>query len=208
MPVREALRRLLAEGAFGSLPNHSAPIPFPTREDVAQINQLRLIIESNAVQQAVEHLSKHKLARLSELDSRMQSLPFTADVTEYARLNNEFDFGIYHECQNPTLVRLIKPPWSRIAPFVHAIGLVAARQGRSANRAVYFHHPKIAECLRLYDLAGAIGAVELDLAFPTGVPDFEEVRRSASEAATGKRATRRGNGKSRRNVRGLRKTRN
>jgi DNA-binding GntR family transcriptional regulator len=77
MPVREALRRLLAEGAFGSLPNHSARIPFPTREDVAQINQLRLIMESNSVRQAVEHLS------------------FPADVIEYARLNEAFQFGIY-----------------------------------------------------------------------------------------------------------------
>lgn len=41
MPVREALRRLIAEGAFESLPNHSARVPFPSREDVAQINQLR-----------------------------------------------------------------------------------------------------------------------------------------------------------------------
>lgn len=142
MPVREALRRLIAEGAFESLPNHSARVPFPSREDVAQINQLRLILESNAIRQAVEHLSKHKLDRLSELAARMQDLSFPADVTEYARLNKEFHFGIYRESQNPTLVRLIESLWLRIAPFVHAIGLVAAREGRSANRPVYSHHAK------------------------------------------------------------------
>jgi DNA-binding GntR family transcriptional regulator len=206
MPVREALRRLIAEGAFESLPNHSARVPFPTREDVAQINQLRLILESNAIRQAVEHLSKHKLDRLSELASRMQNLSFPADVTEYARLNKEFHFGIYRESQNPTLVRLIESLWLRIAPFVHAIGLVAARDGRSTNRPVYSHHLKIIECLRSYDLPGAIGALELDLAFPPGLPDYEEIVRGAAEGMAVKRANRKRNGKSRRTARIPRKT--
>lgn len=193
MPVREALRRLIAEGAFESLPNHSARVPFPTRQDVAQINELRLILESNAIRQAIEHLSKHKLDRLSELASRMQELSFPADVTEYARLNKEFHFGIYRESQNPTLIRLIESLWLRIAPFVFAIGLVAAREGRSTRRPVYSHHLKIVECLRAYDLDGALAALEQDLAFPAGLPDYEEVLRGATESMAGKRpAGRRG----------------
>jgi DNA-binding GntR family transcriptional regulator len=56
----------------------------------------------------------------------MQDLSFSADVTEYARLNKEFQFGIYRESQNPTLVRRSEPPRLRIAPFLRAIGLVAA----------------------------------------------------------------------------------
>jgi DNA-binding GntR family transcriptional regulator len=197
MPVREALRRLIAEGAFESLPNHSARVPFPTRQDVSQVNDLRLILESNAIRQAVEHLSKHKLDRLSELASRMQELSFPTDVTEHARLNKEFHFGIYRESQNPTLVRLIESLWLRIAPFVHAIGLVAAREGRSARRPVYSHHLTIVECLRAYDLPGAIAALELDLAFPPGLPDYEEVMRGAAEAMAGRRTRRARSGKAR-----------
>jgi DNA-binding GntR family transcriptional regulator len=41
-PVREAVKRLIAEGAFEALPNRSARVPLLDRREIQQILDLRL----------------------------------------------------------------------------------------------------------------------------------------------------------------------
>ena len=63
MPVREALKRLTAEGAFEALPNRSARIPILSKPVVKQILDLRVELEGRAAAQAVEHLTKRTIDR-------------------------------------------------------------------------------------------------------------------------------------------------
>jgi DNA-binding GntR family transcriptional regulator len=186
MPVREALRRLVAEGAFEALPNHSARVPIPRRSDIEQITQLRLMLERHAMVLAAEHLSKSMLDQLGSLAVRMRALTTPKDISEYARLNKEFHFGIYRESRNPTLVSMIESLWLRMSPFVYAVGLVAARELNGAKR-LNTHHVQIVECLRVYDVVGAEAALVADLTLPAGLPDDEELARRSSAVVSGQR---------------------
>src|SRR5215207_4289115 len=45
-PVREALRRLVAEGAFEMQPNRSVRLPLMTRAKVLELRDIRVAVES------------------------------------------------------------------------------------------------------------------------------------------------------------------
>lgn len=181
MPVREALKRLVSEGAFEALPNHSARVPVLSRSEVEQIAELRQELETRAVRLAAEHLSKRHLDELEEISKRMEELHFPQDVNEYARLNKQFHFTIYRLADNPPLLRLIEYLWLRMAPFVYAIGVVAAREGRRSRPVP--EHQRLIKALRNHDVDAAMNALRADLEIPAGFPDYARV---LEESAAGR----------------------
>ena len=48
MPAREALKRLISEGAFNAMPNRSARVPALQKLELMQLCELRQILESKA----------------------------------------------------------------------------------------------------------------------------------------------------------------
>ena len=180
MPVREALTRLIAEGAFEALPNHSARVPLISAEEVRQIMALRLQLESQALRSAADHLSKRRLDELELMAERMRQLDFPREVTEFARLNKQFHFGLYVEARNEPLLKLIEYLWLRMASTVYAVGVFASQGAqRSRNAANQLHasqnHQRIISALRAHDVEAAVAALADDLSVLPGVPDIDNV---------------------------------
>jgi len=193
MPVREALKRLIAEGAFEALPNHSARVPLVSPEEIAQIMELRLTLESHALRLAADHLSKHRLDELELVVERMRRLTFPRDVNEFARLNKQFHFGIYVEARNEPLLKLIEYLWLRMASSVYAVGVFASHDThRSRNAAIQLnasqHHQRLIVALRAHDVDAAVAALSDDLSVPVGAPDFRNVL-EARQSAVGSRTS-------------------
>ncbi len=66
-PVREALRRLHAEGLVDVVPNHGAHVIGWTAEDIAQMYGLRAVLEAYATELATPVLSETDIDRIAEL---------------------------------------------------------------------------------------------------------------------------------------------
>jgi DNA-binding GntR family transcriptional regulator len=112
-PVREAVKRLISEGAFEGLPNRSARVPLLDRREIQQILDLRILLESNAAALAAQNITLHQIEQLRSLHKAMGSAVAVDDSQEYGELNRAFHFEIYRIADNKTLARLIEALSSR-----------------------------------------------------------------------------------------------
>ena len=71
-PVREALRRLGAEGFVEFLPNQGGKVPFLSVDDIIEIFDLRVILESYAASLAAQKINATQLEELSDLCNKME----------------------------------------------------------------------------------------------------------------------------------------
>jgi DNA-binding GntR family transcriptional regulator len=92
-PVREALRRLDAEGLVEFLPNRGAHVASWSEDDLREIFGLRALLESFGARLAAERIDRETLAALRELCDAMDRSLAGGDpgrVEHVAELNNRF----------------------------------------------------------------------------------------------------------------------
>ncbi|MCD8075499.1 MAG: GntR family transcriptional regulator [Lachnospiraceae bacterium] len=76
-PVREALKQLAADGLVTEIPNKGIFVRKFTPKDIEEIFDLRVMLESYAIQKVVEHLSTDGESIKQELTSCLQTLEKT-----------------------------------------------------------------------------------------------------------------------------------
>lgn len=91
-PVREALRRLQAEGILQFVPNQGAVVTAWSARDIEEIFELRAMLESYVAAQAAEHATAEQIETLRSLAERQHELSQRRDVAldAVSALNNEF----------------------------------------------------------------------------------------------------------------------
>jgi DNA-binding GntR family transcriptional regulator len=117
-PVREAVKRLISEGAFEGLPNRSARVPLLDRREIQQILDLRIMLESDAAALAAHNITVHQIEQLRAFHQGMGEAVASDDGPRYGELNMAFHFEIYRVADNHILAKLIEALWLRMAPFV------------------------------------------------------------------------------------------
>src|SRR5277367_65272 len=106
-PVREAVKRLISEGAFEGLPNRSARVPQLDRREIQQILDLRILLESNAAALAAQNITLHQIERLRSWHQAMGTAVAADDSNTYGKYNMAFHVEIYRIADNKTLATLI-----------------------------------------------------------------------------------------------------
>jgi DNA-binding GntR family transcriptional regulator len=98
-PVREALRRLAAEGIVELRPNRGARLVEINPSDVDEIFTLRALLEPHAASRAATFVSASALERLAELVELMDQAVATGEpaLDELAEYNREFHRTIVEE---------------------------------------------------------------------------------------------------------------
>lgn len=90
-PVRDALKRLAAEGLVDIEPHRGAQVVSLTREDVAALYAIRAEFEPVAARLAVPTMSDDDVARLGDLAARMERIVADGDdAGGLTALNNAF----------------------------------------------------------------------------------------------------------------------
>lgn len=92
-PVREALRRLEVEGLVEVLPHRGARVPDWTPEDLEEIYDLRMLLESAAARRAATRVAAADVDRMDELCRLMEAAVEPGagqDLDRVAELNAEF----------------------------------------------------------------------------------------------------------------------
>jgi len=108
-PVREAMRRLDAEGMISLIPNRGAFVASWSENEIEQIYELRVLLESFAAQMAAERINNAQLAELQALAHEMSHLveQRPVDVEAIAEVNDKFHKGVLEACANPRLRDLL-----------------------------------------------------------------------------------------------------
>ena len=109
-PIREALRRLYAEGLIEMLPNRGATVRSWTDGELHDIYQSRAELESLAAALATERIDAEALERLQQLCLEMEACGVEPDRDGRDRLtelNTEFHDTIRYAAKSPTLTTMI-----------------------------------------------------------------------------------------------------
>ena len=162
MPVREALRRLIAEGALVQAPNRSFQVIPMTRERLAELIRVRVTLEGMAARLAVDHADAALIGTLTKLNDEMRAAIELGDTDQVLRANQEFHFTIYRAANSPQLLELVDMLWLRSGPYLadllrrHADARDIFRRGTQV-------HGRLIRGLGRRDSDSTVRALSLDL---------------------------------------------
>lgn len=142
MPVREALRRLVAEHALVMLPNRSVAVPALSRRQFEETTRIRAALEGLAAEEATARIDDLGIAQMERANARMAAPRRGAD-TAYLEHNRTFHFTLYRASGMPTLVTMIESLWLQIGPL---LTYAATHAGYRAT-VVPLHHHQVLEGL-------------------------------------------------------------
>jgi len=135
VPVREAIRRLEAEGVVTFERNVGARVAAIDPVDYQDACQTLAIVEGAAVALAQPHLAASDLAEARAINDRLREGLADFDPVRFTRLNEAFHRTLSDPCPNAQLKNLVAVGWLRLA------GLRRSTFGNAAGRA----HASVAE---------------------------------------------------------------
>ena len=121
MPVREALRRLVAEHALELDSTGTARVPLTTPEGLDHLCDARCIVERAAAEQGC---SRFKAAELDALEAVAQTHVEAlrqGDAVRMLSSNHTLHFTVYQASGNPVLINLVQNLWLRYGPYVRLL---------------------------------------------------------------------------------------
>ncbi|MEO1226166.1 MAG: GntR family transcriptional regulator [Pseudomonadota bacterium] len=141
VPVREAFRRLEAQGLVESKPRRGVRVSGFSRDEVREVAEMRAALEVLALRHAAPHITK---AILDEAEQATQASDHAPDVHAWEEANRRFHRTILTPCGMPRLLRAIddlqtasarflfsgwRAEWERPTDRDHRAILAALREG-------------------------------------------------------------------------------
>jgi DNA-binding GntR family transcriptional regulator len=120
-PIREAVRQLEALGLAKHVPHQGARVLDFDVDELRDLFQVRLALESLAVSRAAERFTDADAETARRHLERFDEMRRAGDVRETMRAHTDFHFTLYEASQKPWLVSLIRPVWDRSERFRPAL---------------------------------------------------------------------------------------
>ncbi|MFS0893039.1 GntR family transcriptional regulator [Microbacterium sp. 179-I 3D3 NHS] len=115
VPVREAIRRLEAEGLVTFERNVGARVTLVDESEYAHTMQTLGLVEGAATALSAPLLDDDALAAASEVNDRMERLLDHFDAHAFTELNRRFHSVLFEPCPNPHLLDLVHRGWARLS---------------------------------------------------------------------------------------------
>ena len=165
-PVREALRRLIAEGALNHQGNRRVSVPVLTAEGAQELGFMRKALEPELTRRAALRMEVTRLDALRACDSALNAAISRGDVGGYLTHNYRFHATLYEGADAPIMVETVNRLWLRFGP---SLRVVCGRFGTS--NLPDMHHDLI-RALENGDVAAAVQAMAGDV--EQGMRQIEE----------------------------------
>jgi len=156
-PVREAIRRLTAEGALKFKDNRRVSVPVL---DPARFNELafaRLAVEPQLAEMAAQKIDKAGISALGRIDDRVDDAIRTGDVHGYMQANYMFHFTLYGHAESHVLLPIAQSLWLRYGPLSR---IICGRYGTSNLKD---RHEEALALLAVGDAKGVAEAIRNDI---------------------------------------------
>lgn len=114
-PVREALRELASEGLLHLDPHRGVIVHEPSEKELAEIYQIRRLLEPESVIKTVQNITHDELERARELMTRMES---EEDPGTWTVLNNQFHSILAQASRSPLLASIVQNLRNRSSQYV------------------------------------------------------------------------------------------
>jgi DNA-binding GntR family transcriptional regulator len=119
MPVRQAVGRLIAEGALTLLPNRSVIVPRMSRKRFTELWQIRQMLEGVAAENACRLAPPGLVKRLKQINASIRKAQTDGDLSSMLLNNQRFHFAIYDTADMAVLRSLIGILWLQAGPFLY-----------------------------------------------------------------------------------------
>lgn len=156
-PVREAVRRLAAEGALTMSSSGRISTPDLGPERIEELAALRAMLEPELAARALPRAHLALIDRLRAINARIAEHVAKHEVAGYIRSNLEFHRTIYLRAQAPAMLALAETVWLQLGPTMRA--LYMAKNRTDLQR----HHRMILAALAAGDEPGLRLAVRTDV---------------------------------------------
>ena len=156
-PVREAIRRLISDGALIFQGNRRVSVPVLSADDIKQLTYVRKSIESELSRRTAARIDNTGIDRLEQIDQQLDQTITAGDVVGYLRLNHRFHETLYSQADAPILGELAERMWLRFGPSLRVVC------GRFGTQNLPDRHKEIITALREKDAGAAADAMEKDV---------------------------------------------
>ncbi|WP_448679186.1 GntR family transcriptional regulator [Pseudomonas nicosulfuronedens] len=139
IPVREALKRLEAEGLVEFQRNKGALVTKISEPELAQMFEVRVVLEVQALRLAIPNMSAQTFARAESICAEFVG---EDDIGRWAELNWQLHACLYEPAQRPYLVGLIRSIHDKVERYLR----LQMSMSDGKERADHEHHDILDAC--------------------------------------------------------------
>lgn len=144
-PVREAIRRLISDGALSFQGNRRVKVPILSADDVTQLIFVRKAVESELAKRATVLIPDLEIDVLTQVDEALDRSISGGDVVGYLRHNYRFHSYLNSFANAPILYDVSERLWLRFGPSLRVMC------GRFGTQNFPDRHKDILDALRRRD---------------------------------------------------------
>lgn len=156
-PAREAVRRLVSEGALFLSSSGRVSTPELTNERIEELAAIRALLEAELAARALPRAHPALIERMETINSAIGQAIHREDGTGYIRANLEFHRTLYLRAQAPAMLALAETVWLQLGPTMRAL------YGKLRKTEAPQHHRLILAALTAGDEPGLRLAVRADV---------------------------------------------
>mgnify|MGYP001812890666 CR=1 FL=1 len=156
-PAREAVQRLVAEGALTLSTSGRVSTPEPTNDRIEELAALRALIETELASRALPRAHLALIDRLQAINGTVAEAVSKGDAVNYIKRNLEFHRTLYLRAQAPAMLAMAETVWLQLGPTMRKL------YGRLNRTEVPGSHRLILAALRAGDEPGLRLAVRTDV---------------------------------------------
>ena len=156
-PAREAMRRLVAEGALSMSASGRVATPELSNERIEEMAAIRALLEPELAARALPRAHFALIERLQTINTANAEAVAKQDAVAYIRTNLEFHRTLYLRAQAPAMLAIAETVWLQLGPTMRAL------YGRLRRNEPPQHHRLIIAALKAGDEPGLRLAVRADV---------------------------------------------
>ncbi|MBV0913035.1 GntR family transcriptional regulator [Anianabacter salinae] len=156
-PAREAVRRLVAEGALTLSSSGRVSTPELSPERIEELAAIRALLEPELASRALPRAHNALIERLQAINGTIAEVVAKRDAVGYIRANLEFHRTLYLRAQAPAMLAMAETVWLQLGPTMRKL------YGRLQRNEVPYHHRLIVAALRAGDEPGLRLAIRTDV---------------------------------------------
>ena len=120
-PAREAVNRLVAEGALQMSTSGRVSTPELSNERIEELAALRALIEVELASRALPRAHMALIERLQTINGTIADAVSNRDAVGYIRTNLEFHRTLYLRAQAPAMLAMAETVWLQLGPTMRAL---------------------------------------------------------------------------------------
>ncbi len=156
-PAREAVQRLVAEGALTMSASGRVSTPELSNDRIEELASIRALLEPELASRALPRAHSALIDRMEAINAANTDAVMRDDAVTYVRTNLEFHRTLYLRAQSPAMLAMVETLWLQLGPTMRAL------YSRLRRNTPPPHHRMILAALQAGDNPGLRLAIRTDV---------------------------------------------